>query len=310
MRSAAARGRDIRAIRRALVVAVAAAVAAIAVAAPARGQQPPEPEFHFAVNYVYAAQLGFGGYSVGGLNVHLYSLPIGLKFDDVIADWALRLEIPIQYGDYDFHGTVEDVRVSGTSHTIAIAPKAKLEIPVVPRLWRVSLIGGWGFGTSFDSSARAVQGDERTPVELDDTSFYTYQAGASSLLQREVGGFTFGLGNSFVYAGNATLDGDPSVEGYGALSTGVEAKHALGFRVWSLVPDASLFFIHDYFTPSLQFTRTARSNLEVDNLFEIGVTFGSETPIEVPFLEDLRLGGSYQFGNGLDAVRLNFGFPF
>jgi hypothetical protein len=289
----------------------AAVPAVLVLAGPAQAQESPR-EVRFAVNYVYAAQLGFGGYRVGGLNVRLYSLPIAFKIDDVLGDWDLQVAMPIQYGDYDVSARLDDgSRVKGTSHTLAVEPKLKLEIPVVPRVWRISLIGAWGFGSTFSSSARVVDGSgARTPVPVDESGFYTYQIAASSLLEHRVGKWTFGLGNSFGYAGNSSLEGDPSVEGYGEISAGVEARHPLGFEAWSAVPDASLFFIYDFFTPRLQFTRVSRDDLEVQNLYEVGVTFGSETPLDVPLLHDLRIGASYQFGSDLDAVRLSFGFPF
>jgi hypothetical protein len=113
-----------------------------------------------------------------------------------------------------------------------------------------------------------------------------------------------------MYAGNSALDSNPSVEGYGSLQTGVEARHPLGFKWRSMIPDASIFFIHYYFTPALEFTRVQRESLAVDNLYEFGATVGSETPLEIPFLEHMRIGAAYQIGEDLDAFRLSFGFPF
>jgi hypothetical protein len=152
----------------------------------------------------------------------------------------------------------------------------------------------------------------RVPEAEQDIWYYTYQAGISSLVQSHVDRWTFSLGNAFIYAGTAGLDDDQEVQAYGAIETGVEARHPLGFDVGRYEPDASLFFIWYYFTPSLEFTRVERASLQVDNVFEVGITAGADpaTPFEIPVLGNPRIGVSYRVGNDLDAVRVNFGFPF
>jgi hypothetical protein len=306
-------------VKRTLASAVLAAAALLAAASAARAQTDSndDGDVDFAVNYVYAAQLGFGGYSVGGLNVHLYSLPIGFTLQDVLADWNLHLSFPVQYGDYDVSARVDvdggQADIKAKSHTLAIEPKAKLEIPVVREWWRVSLIGALGVVGTFSSSGsvRVLASGERSSIDVPETAFYTYQVGVSSLLSRKVvGDLRLSLGNAFIYAGNESFGSSPSVEAYGSLQTGVEARHPLGFTWRSLVPDASLFFIHYYFTPGLQFTRVQRESLRVDNLYEVGLTFGSETPLGIPLVGDMRIGAAYQVGEELDAFRLSFGFPF
>jgi hypothetical protein len=283
---------------------------------PARAQE--EPQINASVNYVYAAQLGFGGYRVGGLSVNVYSLPIQFTLRDVFLDWRLKVAFPILYGDYEFDGTVEymgqPLRVKVDQRTLSAEPKLKLEVPVLEP-WTMSLIGAWGFGSTFDTEVRGRLGDGpyvRDPDLEGERWYYTYQVGISSLLQHHVERWTLSLGNAFVYAGTADFETEDDVEAYGAIETGVDARHPLGFRIMGYEPDASLFFIWYYFTPSLEFTRVGREALEVDNVYEIGLTFGAdrETPFHIPVLGDPRIGVSYRVGNDLDAVRVNFGFPF
>lgn len=316
MRFAASRGRRRWALR-ALVASVL-----LAAAPQAHAQaNPSDKDVTISVNYVYAAQLGFGTYSVGGLSVNVYSLPLEYTVRDVLLDWRLRIGFPILYGDYSFRKTVvldefDDVpvKILADQRTLSAEPKLRLEIPVLEP-WTVSLIGAWGFGSTFDTRIRG-----RTPggptIEVreaeKDVWYYTYQAGVSSLLQHRVDRLTLSLGNAFIYAGTAVLEGPQSVEAYGALETGTEARHPLGFDVGGYEPDASLFFIWYWFTPSLEFTRIEQRSLRVDNVFEVGVSFGADpgTPFDVPVLGNPRLGISYRVGNDLDAVRMNFGFPF
>lgn len=297
----------------------------LGVPASARAQPaPPDVNLDVGVNYVYAAQLGFGTYSVGGLDVNVYSVPLEFSLGEVLLDWRLRVALPVLYGDYDFAGTVDvpesddRARVRARQRTLSSEPKLRLEIPILEP-WTLSLIGAWGFGYAFDfdGDVRLVNasGQALGPREkFDQLSYwyYTYQAGISSLLQQNVARWTFSLGNAFIYAGTANLAADSNVEGYGAIETGVDARHPLGFRAGGYEPDASVFFIWYYFTPSLEFTRVGQKSLEVDNVFEIGLTLGADraTPFEIPLLGNPRVGVSYRIGNDLDAVRMNFGFPF
>jgi hypothetical protein len=304
----------------ALGLAVAVMLLAPAQVAQAQGDQPGQ-QIEVGVNYVYAAQLGFGSYRVGGLSANVYSLPIEFTVRDVFADWRLKVALPVLYGEYEFDKrvSVDDldgalVRVRADQRTLSAEPKLKLEIPIAEP-WTVSLIGAWGFGSSFDTEVHYRLPDGTTlrdrAAEVD-SWYYTYQVGISSLLQQRIDRWTLSLGNAFVYAGTAKLEDEDDVEAYGALETGVEARHPLGFRIDAYEPDASLYFIWYYFTPSLEFTRVERASLQVDNVYEIGLTFGADpgTPFQLPLLGNPRVGVSYRVGNDLDAVRLNFGFPF
>ena len=62
----------------------------------------------------------------------------------------------------------------------------------------------------------------------------------------------------------------------------------------------SAFFIWYYFTPSLEFTRVERAALQVDNVYEVGLTFGADanTPFEIPVLGNPRLGIRYRREGG------------
>ena len=297
-----------------------ALVLGLAPAAHAQAEQPGR-QIDVAVNYVYAAQLGFGTYRVGGLNVNVYSLPLQYTLHDVLLDWRLKVEMPILYGDYSFRKSVvveelDDARVKvfADQRTLSAEPKLKLEIPVLEP-WTVSLIGAWGFGSTFDSEVHYRLPDGRKVRDRQaeqDVWYYTYQVGVSSLLQHRIDRLTLGLGNAFIYAGTANLERAPNAQAYGALETGVEARHPLGFDVGAYEPDASLFFIWYWFTPSLEFTRVEKRTLQVDNVYEVGLSVGADaaTPFDIPVLGNPRLGVSYRVGNDLDAIRLNFGFPF
>ena len=77
-------------------VAVAAVTGTLAAAGAAGAQD--DGSLDAQVNYVYAAQFGFGGYSVGGLSVQVYSMPIELTIDDIVGTWDLRIGLGYDRG--------------------------------------------------------------------------------------------------------------------------------------------------------------------------------------------------------------------
>jgi hypothetical protein len=292
-------------------VALAAALLSIGAAAAA------QDELDVRVNYVYAAQFGFGSYSLGGLRVNVYTLPIPITWENVFRDWDLNLRVPIVYGRYRFSARYfeDNVRISVRSSTnsLAVAPQLRLDIPLADTWW-VSPMVSWGFGSTFDTSGSAQIGDERASIDVSESWFHTYQAGVSTLYQRRWRGFTGNLGGALLGAGDDFFDEDGNTERYGTFRVGAEARHPLGFEIAGRTPDAGLYFIYDRFFPSLQFTQVRRAALEVDNQYEVGLTFGAASPLQLPWvgdlLDELRVGASYVTGDGLDAWRLSTGFPF
>lgn len=271
------------------------------------------------VNYVYASQFGFGRYDVGGLSVGVYTLPLAFSVPHVWRDVDLRLALPVTYGRYRFRHEFEflgqPARAAITTNTLATEPRLMLDFPIVAGL-RITPLGAWGFGGTFGSSSSLVVGDQTLDTEVDESMFYTYQIGVSSLYERPWRTFTWLLGASVIRAGDGTFDrGDEATaEDYTALRAGTELRHPLWFDVRGRIPDAGITFVYDYFLPRLQFTRAGRADLEVDQIFEFGLTVGSSTPLDLPWLggllDGIRIGASYQKADGLDGFRITTGLPF
>lgn len=297
-----------------LLVGLAALVASSLVPGAARAQSAPRIDAE--VNYVYAAQFGFGGYNIGGLSVQVYSIPIEFTLPDLVLDWDLRIGLPVLYGRYELSGATEGLEVSATTNTLGFQPRLQLDIPIVEGL-RVSPRGSFGFAVPFGSNLNVRdRGEPVGNVALDDEVFYAYEIGVSALYERELSDFTLSLGSAFLYAGDAPFSSSDTSqsEGYGTFRAGVDVRHPLGFEIGDLVPDASVFFIYSVFTPALKFTRVGDDVLSVPQIFEIGATLGSETPLVLPGLGDLldgmRIGAGYDRGRDFEAWHVVFGFPF
>ncbi|MBM4269959.1 MAG: hypothetical protein FJ144_25710 [Deltaproteobacteria bacterium] len=303
----------------AVLVALVLVLVLVLGRSPALAETPLDQDVDVSVNYVYATQFGFGGYSIGGLDVSVFSLPLEFTFDDVIGPCDVRLGLPVIYGYYRFEGTLDDgTLVKASTNSLATEIRAKLDIPVFEH-FRVTPLAAWGFGGTFDFSASASGGSgDRADLDAADGPFYTYQIGLSSLYQVPWNEFTLSFGLAYLYAGDSPFgDTDEGFgsEAYGTFRTGFDVRHPLGFKIGPhITPDLSGFFIYSLFSPSLQFTRFEEEALQVPQIFELGATLGSSTPMELPVIgglfDGMRIGLAYDFGEDFDAVNVVFGFPF
>lgn len=268
-------------------------MALIAGTAHAQAPKPtPKPSKPININYVYAAEFGFGAYDVGGLDVAVYSLPLRHVFRDVLRPgWNLLLRYPVQYGYFHLSGNSKG-RKEETFNSVALVPGAELLIPVTPQ-WKVKPFIEAGVGSLLNE------------LEL----FYVFNGGAASTyeipMQNE---FTLLLGGAFAWAGDDQVNGG-GPEHYTTIKTGIELRRPLGFQIENLVPDLGAFFISHFFLPAAEFDQLGAPPILIVNQWEVGFTVGSVTPIKWLWLTDQRIGVSYRFG-GLDAVRVSLGFGF
>jgi len=273
-----------------------------------------------SVNYVYASQLGIGSYDIGGLSVDVFTLPLALTLPldstfglappvDNAEDWRIRFKLAPSCGSFYFKAKDADFgKIKIRQHTAALTPGVELIAPV-NHMWSLKPFADVGAGKIVASSGDG-SGDEN--------AFITYTTGLRSLVEVPAGDYSFALGNGVIFAGNEEFG--EGGDAYWAIETGVQVRRTLGFSLANLgvddpdvagvTPEAGLYFIHYYFPKSLEFSRFRDDPLEVSNQFEFGLTLGSATPWELLWIANPKIGVSYIFGDDLDVLRINFGFPF
>ena len=271
---------------------------------PAVAQSPPPENTEITVNYVYAALLGLGKYDAGGLSVQIYTLPLEYTFDSPTDDHIrLQIQLPISYGRFEFDGTAPDgTQLGFTIDTLGATPGVELQIPLTSQ-WTLKPFGNVGLFDDFSQSRSSSR------VMLDLPLNYVFIVGGRSLVSEQVQEVTLSLGNAVIYAGNGAFSGG-GVESFTTVETGLDAQFPLGFTVKGYEPDMNIFLIHYHFFPEATFTRFLQNPLNIEDQFEIGGAFGTVSPLEIGFINNLRLGASYRFGGGLTAIVFNFGFPF
>ena len=257
-----------------------------------------------AVNFIYAFELGFGSYSIGGLNVQVYSIPLQYTFSKIMGNEKLDLVVdaPVYFGRFRFRGhTPEGTRIKVDQDVLSVIPGLTLNYRVVDN-WTLKPFVNAGLAWSiYDKSSPSG-------LKVDDSLIYVWAVGLTSLYEIFWEQFRFSIGNTFAWAGNDVFGGGAGQD-YGVLENGIEARRSLGFSYKGYEPDASVFFVWYRFLPKTSFDRYLHDPLIVKNQYEISMTAGLANPKKIWFLEDPRIGVGYRFGD-LDAFTVNFGFPF
>ena len=290
--------RPLSLVRRRAAWLCASALGAWIAGPPARAQTTPAPNANRTVNlnYVYAADLGFGGYSLAGLDANVYTLPLAYTLPGNLWGGTVRLLAPVQAGLYNFRVTDTDgQRVSINQQSLSVVPGAELQVPLGERVVlkpfaQAGIVHGFGSGVGNPDA-------------------WVYRAGVRAVTQWRSGAYTYSVGNGVVLAGNTTI-GPGFQERYVALQLGGEVRRPLGFKVGGWAPDLGLYAGTYYYPDPLVFSRFLRSPLRVANQGEIAFSVGSATPFQMLGLSNPRIGVGYVFGDGLDVWHVNFGFPF
>jgi hypothetical protein len=229
---------------------------------------PDNPYRSVNLNYVYAADLGFGGYSLAGLTVNVYTLPLSYTLRDVPVDgWGLRLLMPIETGVYSFRATdINGQRIALDQQSVSVVPGVELQIPLGKRVM-LKPFAQFGVGYAFGSG-------------VGNPESWIYLAGVRMLTQWRAGDYTFSLGNAAVFAGDDTI-GPGFGERYVSLQIGGEVRRPLGFTVGDFTPDLGLYVANYYYPTPLEFSRFLRPPLRVVDQGEVGFSIGSARPLEI-----------------------------
>lgn len=261
---------------------------------PAPAQETNEEQFTSTLNYAFATQIGSGIYRVSGRTVQIYRLAASIRlYSPENRNWELWLRLPITLGFYDFR--VEDVLNQGLPDhfsTLALVPTLEFYIPVGKKWW-LGPFGGFGLGRDFSN----------------DITNYIFAAGLRSMAIFLWKSYDVRLGNRLVYSGYTT--GDLGFEDdFALLETGLDFRRPLGFKIGRYNIDGSVFGANYLYFVSPRIIEINPGAVKTRVEWELGITFGTVEPFKVLGIRMPRLGLSYRFGPGADAMRIIVGNPF
>lgn len=260
---------------------------------PPVAAQSVEPDDSGLLNYAFAHELGSGLYEMSGRTVQIYRLPFYAPVRNAETHWpGLRVTLPVCVGFFDLKAS--DVEESGRSDDFASAsfvPGVALEFPVYP-IWTLEPFVELGVAMDLREDRHA----------------WVYTAGLKSVVEPPAGDFGLRVGNRLVYVG-AHTPGSEYDEDFATLETGVELRRAVPLHVARHALDGGVYAMNYLYLEPTELIVNDEP-LEVGVQWELGLTLGTRTPVDLWRFKVPRLGIGYRFGDGVSAVRIVIGSAF
>jgi hypothetical protein len=173
----------------------------------------------------------------------------------------------------------------------AVNPGVELQIPVRPR-WTLKPFGKLGIGRDVSEGRGALIGS----LGLKSRYLIPWEK------------FQFAFGSGIFYSAYKPQDEDR--KDYASFGLGWDTIYPLWFTLGGRKTNIGGYFAYYYYFDDLEFERRQRNPIEVNDQFEIGITFGTYEPIRIVWWNLKRVGIAYRFGDGFKAIRLISTFPF
>lgn len=253
-----------------------------------------DDELDATLNFAYATILGTGAYKVGERSVYVLNFPFSMTLREANeAQWGLKLELPFTVGihDFDLRGVVEDHTLDRLE-TLGFTPGLEVSIPLDDR-WTLKPFGQIGY-----------------TVDLrEDHDAYVYVGGIKSLSVYPLESFTISVGASVTVAGQTEVSSSKS-SGFGVAALGLDFRRALGVELYGYQLDGSLYVIANKYFNQLEFLSVGDEEFSIDKTLEVGVTVGTERPVKILGVNWQRVGMGFVYGDEIEAISFNLGFPF
>jgi hypothetical protein len=252
-----------------------------------------------ALGFAFSHYTGSGIYVVEDRTVQVYDFPISfspMKLEE--NRLGLRVTLPISLGFYDFKASdVIDTGLPENVGTASFLPGVRFDFRPAER-WILGPFLEAGVAKDFEGGELVLVGGTGIDSEV-----------------RFLDSNTIGLvRNRLVAAASRATDTDTR-ESYLEFRTSVETSFLLPLtmrgRNTDLTGFAAAYVFHK--PPEETVTRLLGEPLGQEETWvqwEVGVTFGARPKTKWWKVPIPRLGLSYRFGDGRDAVRIMFGGPF
>lgn len=263
----------------------------LALPATAADEIPP-------LGFAFSHYTGSGIYAVAGRSVQVYGIPVSFavwKLEE--HPFGIRVNVPLSLGFFDFKPT--DVINQGLPEhigTASIVPGVRFDVQATDR-WLLGPFVEAGVAKDFEGGDLVYVGGAGLESEV-------------RFLDSEVVGL---LRNRLVAAQSRARDSDER-ESYYELRSSVELTGPLGFGFHGHRADLTGFAAAYVFykPPEATVTRLLSEPSQEDTWvqWELGLSFGTDPQGKWWKIPLPRVGLSYRFGDGEEAVRIVFGSVF
>jgi hypothetical protein len=259
-------------------------------AANAGNEEPAD-----TINVAYANILGSGIYEIGGRKAYV----LNMRFEFVLyepenRDWSMNLLLPVTVGlldvDWDeFWGNGLD---GDRLQTLGVTPGIEVDIPLTDH-WTLKPFIQAGYVHDMK----------------EDYDAWIYMGGLKSLLSYRLGEYTLGLGAGLVVAEQWPISRGENT-GIGAVNLGLDIRRELNMQMRGQPLELSVFAIAAHYYNDLDLLSIEDSSFHIERTYEIGLTLGTAQPFRLLGMDWQRVGMGYMWGDGLESITFNLGFPF
>jgi len=246
------------------------------------------------INWYYSAVFGTGVYKSGDRVVSVLQVPFGHELKaPTEQEWGLKLVVPVSFGFYDFKfDQLLDGTTPNSVGTASIFPGIEAQIPVTDN-WRVKPYAnvGWGWDLSTGSGA------------------LIYAGGVKSLVWMPIGtNSQLSLGNQLTLSGYSPEGAANQPLGVFVAGLNLETPTEVTVSGRPIIVGSHL--IYYYFFNRLRFPTNNDVQNKISEQGEIAFSLSVKKALDFELFDLDRIGLGYQFGGGIQGIRLFFSLPY
>lgn len=247
------------------------------------------------INVAYAQILGSGIYEIGDRRAYVLNMPFAfVLYEPENRDWAMNLLLPVTVGVLDvpwddFWGSDLD---GDRLQTLSVVPGIEMDIPLDDH-WSLKPFIQAGY----------------VHDAKEDYDAWVYFGGLKGLARYQLGAYDVGLGAGITVAEQRPVSrGDNT--GIGVIELGVDVRRALDMQLRGKPMELSVYAIASNYYNDLDLLDIEDEDFHIKRTYEIGLTLGIAQPVRFWGVDWQRLGMGYKWGDGLESITFNTGFPF
>ncbi len=261
----------------------------------ARGQETRQASSEQQLlNWYYSAVFGTGVYKSGDRIVTVVQIPFGHELKAPTEDqWGLKLVVPVSFGFYDFRfDQLLEGETPKNVGTLSIFPGVEAQIPVTPN-WRLKPYANVGWGWDLSGGGGAL----------------LYAGGVKSLVWMPIGKDSqLSLGNQLTLAG-ISPEGAAN-QPMGVFVAGINLETPTEVRVSGRPIIVGGHLIYYYFFNRLRFPTNNDVQNKISEQGEIAFSLSVKKALDFELFDLDRIGLGFQFGGGVEGIRLFFSLPY
>jgi len=247
------------------------------------------------INWYYGAVFGTGVYKSGDRVVSVLQIPFGHELKPPTDDeWGLKLVFPVSFGFYDFKfdQVLEGDTPKGLG-TLTFFPGVEAQIPVTDN-WKLKPYANIGWGQDLTGGGGAL----------------IYAGGVKSLAWLPIGksGAEISLGNQLTMSGYSP-EGAAN-QPLSVFVAGVNLEIPSEYKILDRTIYVGTHLIYYFYFTRLRFPTQNDTTNKISEQGEVAFSLSVRKAINFELFDLDRIGLGYQFGGGVQAVRLFFTLPY